>query len=288
MQIPVNMRNLLFVCRMIKIEHSVFALPFAYMGCFWAAKGWPGSRVFIALTVAMVAVRSLAMTVNRVADLKFDRSNPRTQGRPLVTGEIPLRAAWIFIGLCAVLFVLACAFLNMTCLLLSIPALVWASVYSLSKRITWLCHFFLGSVLGLAPIAGWIAYDPVWDPAYLCLFLGVLFWVAGFDILYSAQDCTFDQEQGLHSLPADFGVPRAFALSAFSHVNSALFLGLAGLLAGGGIWYFLAWGVITILLAGEHALISAEDLSRINTAFFTLNGLVSLALLAGVAVDVFI
>jgi len=142
-------------------------------------------------------------------------------------------------------FILACAFLNTVCLVLSVPALIWVSVYSLSKRFTWLCHFILGSVLGLAPIAGWIAFDPVWHPAYICLFLGVLFRVAGFDILYAAQDTEFDQEVGLHSLPADFGLETAFALSGFCHVNAALFLGLAGVLAGAGAWYFIAWGITT-------------------------------------------
>jgi len=277
--------RLALVARMIKIEHSVFALPFAYIGCLWAAGGWPGWRVFIALTVAMVAVRSVAMTVNRVADLKFDRQNPRTRGRQLVTGEIALHEAWIFILVCAAVFVLACAFLNTVCLILSVPALIWVSVYSLSKRFTWLCHFILGSVLGLAPIAGWIAFDPVWHPAYICLFLGVLFWVAGFDILYAAQDSEFDKGVGLHSLPSDFGLESAFALSGFCHVNAALFLGLAGVLAAAGMWYFIAWGITTLILLLEHIIISPNDLSRINVAFFTLNGVVSLLLLAGVAAD---
>ncbi|MFP4657970.1 MAG: 4-hydroxybenzoate octaprenyltransferase, partial [Desulfonatronovibrionaceae bacterium] len=259
---------------------------FAYIGCFWAAGGWPGWRIFLALTLAMVAVRSVAMTVNRVADLKFDRQNPRTQYRPLVTGEIALRDAWVFILISAAVFVLACAFLNTTCLVLSGPALIWAAVYSLTKRFTWLCHFILGSVLGLAPIGGWIAFDPVWHPAYICLFLGVLFWVAGFDILYASQDREFDKEHGLHSLPADFDLTSSFALSGFSHVNAALFLGLAGILAEAGGWYFAAWAIISLVLLIEHLIISPEDLSRINVAFFALNGVVSLVLFAGVLADI--
>lgn len=276
------------ISRMIKIEHSVFALPFAYIGCFWAAGGWPGTRVFIALTLAMVAIRSLAMTANRVIDLDIDRKNPRTQSRALVTGDVSRRDAWAFIAVCAGIFVLCCAFLNSTCLLLSFPAMLWAMGYSLSKRYTRLCHFILGSVLGLAPIAGWLAYEASWHLAYICLFLGVLFWVAGFDILYSAQDCEFDREHGLHSMPASIGVPCAFTISSFSHVNAVLFLGLAGLLAEAGLFFFAAWGLTSIILLWEHKIIAADDLSRVNTAFFTLNGIISLVLFGGVLADIFV
>ena len=145
------------LARLVKIEHSVFALPFAYIGLFVAAGGWPGWRAFVFLTVAMVAMRSYAMAINRLADVRYDRINPRTMGRELVTGEVGIRAAWAFTAGSAVVFVAACAGLNSLCLALSPVVLLWGAFYSLTKRFSWLCHFVLGSVLGLAPVAGWLA-----------------------------------------------------------------------------------------------------------------------------------
>ncbi len=272
--------------KMIKIEHSVFALPFAYMGVFWSAGGWPGWGTFIFLSVAMVAVRSFAMTFNRIADLDIDRENPRTRSRPLVTGEISLRDAYFFLGLTAVLFVVSCAFLNMLCFYLSFLALGWSAFYSYTKKFTSLCHFFLGSVLGLAPLAGWIAYEPVFALAPFLIFLGVLFWVAGFDILYSCQDVGFDQEKNLCSIPGKYGLETAFAISGFCHVNAALFFILAGVWLSASWPFYLAWLVVSGVLLIEHRIISPGDLKRINVSFFTLNGLVSVILLLGVLGDV--
>ncbi len=276
------MRTLGILARMVKIEHSVFALPFAYIGCFLAARGWPGWRVFLLVTLAMVAVRSFAMTVNRVADLRMDAINPRTKDRPLVTGELSKGAAWLFLAATAVVFVAACAGLNRTCLVLSPVALFVAGGYSYTKRFTWLCHFWLGSVLGLAPLAGWLGVDPVFTLPSVMLFLGVTFWVAGFDILYSCQDVAFDTEHGLRSMPAVFGVPTALTLSAFCHVNTAVFFVLAGWASGLGWGYYLVWAVVSAALCWEHTLISAEDMSRVNLAFFTVNGLIAVALFGGV------
>ncbi|SDB08233.1 4-hydroxybenzoate polyprenyltransferase [Desulfonatronum thiosulfatophilum] len=273
------------VLNMVKIEHSIFALPFAYTGVFLAAGGWPGWRVFLLLTLAMVMIRSFAMAMNRILDLRFDRLNPRTQSRPLVTGELSVRFTVVFCLVTAVLFVLACAGLNTLCLILSGPALIWSAAYSLTKRFTWLCHYFLGSVLGLAPIAGWIAFDPQFTlPAFL-LFFGVLFWVAGFDILYAAQDAEFDKSHALHSVPAAFGLETAFVLSRFSHVQAALFFLLAGFAASLGWIYFLAWAVVGTVLYMEHRIVSPGDLSRLNMSFFTLNGAVAALLFVGVLLD---
>ncbi|WP_028574107.1 4-hydroxybenzoate octaprenyltransferase [Desulfonatronovibrio hydrogenovorans] len=271
---------------MIKIEHSVFALPFAYMGAFWAAQGWPGWKVFFFLTLAMVAVRSFAMTFNRIADLEYDRENSRTKNRPLVTGEIALKDAYFFLGITAVLFIVSCAFLNVLCFFLSFPALAWSAFYSYTKRFTSSCHFFLGSVLGLAPLAGWIAYDPSFNLVPFLLFLGVLFWVAGFDILYSSQDVGFDQEKKLHSIPGRHGLRTAFALAGFSHLNAALFFGLAGIAAGASWPYFAAWMIVSGVLFAEHRIISPDNLHRLNVSFFTLNGVVAVILLAGVLADI--
>jgi 4-hydroxybenzoate polyprenyltransferase len=177
--------------------------------------------------------------------------------------------------------VLACAGLNLACFLLSFPALALCAFYSYTKRFTWLCHFVLGLVLGLAPLAGWLAVRPSLAlPAFLFL-LGVTFWVAGFDILYACQDTAFDRARGLHSLPADFGVPAALALSAFCHVNTGIFFLLAGWAAWLAWPYYLVWALATAILVWEHTLVSAEDMSRVNLAFFTANGAISVALFLG-------
>ncbi len=271
---------------MIKLEHSIFALPFAYMGVFWSAGGWPGWRVFFFLTLAMVAVRSFAMTFNRVADLEYDKENERTRNRPLVTGQISLRDAYFFLGATALIFVISCAFLNLLCFYLSFFALGWSAIYSFTKRFTSLCHFFLGSVLGLAPLAGWIAYDPTFALAPFLIFLGVLFWVAGFDILYSSQDLSFDQHHNLYSIPVKFGLKTAFALSAFCHVNASLFFILSGANLFAAWPFYLACLIVSVFLFIEHRIISPDNLEKINVSFFTINGLVSVVLLCGVLGDI--
>lgn len=277
--------NIRLTLRMVKIEHSIFALPFAYTGAFMAAAGWPGWRAFLLLTLAMVMIRSFAMAMNRLLDLCFDRQNPRTQDRPLVSGELSVPFALVFCLVTASIFVLACAGLNALSLMLAPLALAWSALYSLTKRFTWLCHYFLGSVLGLAPVAGWIAVDPQFTVPALLLFCGVMFWTAGFDVLYASQDMEFDRAQGLHSIPAKFGLETAFLLAAFSHVQAALFFLLAGFAASLGWLYMLAWVVVAAVLFWEHRLISPTDLRRLNLSFFTLNAAVSAFLFVGVVAD---
>lgn len=280
-------RELSLFARLVKIEHSVFALPFAYIGLFMAAGGWPGWGLFLVLTVAMVAVRSFAMAVNRLADERIDAQNPRTQDRPLVTGRMSRPKAWGMTLAAAVVFVLACAGLNTTCLYLSVPALAWSGLYSYSKRLTWLSHFWLGSVLGLAPLGGWLAHSPVLSIPAVLFFLGVTFWVAGFDILYACQDVDFDRTMGLHSIPARFGIGHALSLSTFSHVNASLFFLLAGWTGGLGWIYALVWLAVSIVLLWEHTLVQTDDLGYVNLAFFTLNGIIAVVLCAGVLADIF-
>jgi len=275
------------LCRMIKIEHSVFALPFAYTGMVLAAGGWPGLFPLVFITLAMVAIRSYSMTFNRLADLKFDSLNPRTKDRPLVSGEISTRDAKIFLALTAVVFVLACLGLNTLCLMLSPIPLVWGAFYSYTKRFTPLCHFVLGSTLGLAPVAAWLGVVPEFTVTAWLFFFGVTFWVAGFDILYACQDVVFDREQGLHSLPADMGVPTALALSTFSHAAAAIFFGLAGADAGLGWGFWGVWALVAGALLWQHTLISAEDMSRVNMAFFTVNGVIAVMLFFGVLLGMF-
>ncbi len=274
------------MARLVKIEHSIFALPFAYMGFVLAGHGFAGWAPFLFLTIAMVAIRSFAMGVNRVVDVKFDRENPRTQMRELVTGEVTAKEVRIFLVVCAVVFIAACAGLNTLCLTLSPFVLIWAGLYSYMKRFTWMCHFFLGSVLGMAPVAGYLAVTPEFTLAPVLMGLGVMFWVAGFDLLYACQDADFDRNIGLCSCPACYGVGSALLLARASHANASIFFGLAGWAAGFGWIYFLAWALVAAVLHWEHQMLSEKDLSRINVAFFTLNGVIAILLFVGVVCDV--
>ncbi len=269
----------------VKLEHSVFALPFAYIGLFLAARGWPGFKPFLLLTVAMVGVRSWAMAVNRLLDVRYDRMNPRTQGRELVRGALTERQGWVFAGVSALVFVLACWGLNPLCFALSFPALIWAGFYSLTKRFTWLCHLVLGSVLGLAPVAGWLAFTPQIALAPVLFGLAVTFWVAGFDVLYASQDREFDSRHGLSSMPVRFGVGPALSMAGLMHANAVLLFALAGWAAALGWGYFGLLGVTAALLWVEHRLIGEDDLSRITLAFFTINGVIAASLFVGVLLD---
>ncbi len=281
-------RSLALVCRMVKIEHSVFALPFAYTGLLLATRGRPGLWPLVVLTVGMVAVRSFAMTFNRLADLPIDRQNPRTLTRPLVTGELGLSFTWLFLAATAGVFILACWAMNPLCLALSLPALAWSAFYSLAKRFTWLCHFLLGSVLGLAPLAGWLCVDPHLGLAAVLLFCGVTCWVAGFDILYACQDEEFDRGMGLYSIPARFGLARALTIAAQAHALAVAFFLLAGWAAGLGFIYHSTVALMGLILWWEHRIISPDDLTRVNMAFFTLNGVVAVGMFLGAALDVWI
>lgn len=281
-------KDLGVICRMIKIEHSVFALPFAYIGAFLAADGWPGFFNLLILTVAMVAVRSFAMAFNRYADLDIDKENPRTQDRPLVTGELSTRFTLVFIVGTAMIFVAMCALMNPLCLFLSPLALGLSAFYSFCKRFTYWCHFVLGMVLGLAPVAGWLSVDPTMTLPAALFFCGVTLWVAGFDLLYACQDADFDKERELWSIPARLGIPAALGISTLSHTTTAVFFLLAGWAAGLGWIYFLVAGAVGLVLMGEHLLVKPDDLSRVNVAFFTMNGVIAVVLFFGVLLDLFL
>ncbi|GHU91088.1 4-hydroxybenzoate octaprenyltransferase [Candidatus Desulfovibrio trichonymphae] len=277
------------ICSMIKIEHSVFALPYAWAGAVLAARGLPPVQSLIFLTIAMAAVRSFAMAFNRLADLPLDRANPRTCKRPLVSGRISVRQTWAFCGVTALIFIASCAALNNLCLRLSAPALLFAAAYSLLKRFTSLCHFWLGATLGLAPLAGWISVTPgSMNLAPVLLFFAVTFWVAAFDIYYSFQDMDFDKAFGLYSVPSVYGTKTALAIAAFSHCMTAVFLSLAGAAAGLSWPWFCICAGIAVLLFTEHRLMNAEDLRHVNTAFFTLNGAISPVVLAGVILGILV
>ena len=277
------------ICRMIKIEHSVFALPYAWAGAFLAARGMPSARSLIFLTIGMIAARSFAMAFNRLADLPFDRDNPRTQQRPLVTGVISQKQTWAFCALMAIIFIAACAALNTVCLWLAVPALLFAAIYSLLKRFTALCHFWLGATLGLAPLAGWLSVNPSsLGLAAILLFWAVTFWVAAFDIYYAFQDMDFDVAFELHSVPASLGADTALTLAAFSHAMTSIFLLLAGYAANLSWPWYIVWFGISVMLLVEHRLMRPQDLRHVNTAFFTLNGIISPVVLIGVLLGIYI
>ena len=277
------------ICRMIKIEHSIFALPYAWAGAVLAARGLPSARSLIFLTIGMIAARSFAMAFNRLADLPFDRDNPRTQDRPLVTGVISKGQTWAFCALMAGIFIASCAALNTVCLWLSVPALLFAAIYSMLKRFTALCHVWLGATLGLAPLAGWLSVNPAsLGLAPVLLFWAVTFWVAAFDIYYAFQDMDFDVAFELHSVPASFGPDTALTLAAFSHAMTSIFLLLAGFAAGLSWPWYVVWFGISVMLLVEHRLMKPQDLRHVNTAFFTINGIISPVVLAGVLLGIYI
>ncbi|MBQ9405382.1 MAG: UbiA family prenyltransferase [Desulfovibrio sp.] len=277
------------ICRMIKIEHSIFALPYAWAGAFLAARQLPSARSLIFLTIAMIAVRSFAMAFNRLVDLPFDRDNPRTRNRPLVTGAISVQQTRTFCWIMAIIFVLACAMLNMVCLCLAVPALLFAAAYSLLKRCTMLCHFWLGATLGLAPLAGWLSVTPaVPGLPVVLLSCAVLFWVAAFDIYYSFQDIDFDTAFGLYSAPVCCGSQGALLLAGFSHVMTSIFLLLTGFAAGLSWPWYALWLGISVLLFMEHRLMQPQDLRYVDTAFFTLNAIISPVVLLGVLLGIYL
>ena len=275
--------------RMIKIEHSVFALPYAWAGLFLAAGGLPPISVFIWLSLAMICVRSFAMTFNRIVDKPYDCENPRTSQRALCTGEIDLWQAWLFCLVMALGFILFCYCLNKICLVLAVPVLFFVAIYSLLKRFTPICHYWLGGSLGLAPVAGWLALNNG-SPCYaqIMLFCAVTFWVAAFDIYYAFQDTDFDKDFGLHSIPADWGDKSAMTIAAFSHILTVIFLVLTGIVAGLGWPWYVFCAMIGALLAAEHKLVKPDDLRNINMAFFTLNGIISPLVLVGIILGTYI
>lgn len=273
------LRSLRVTLEMIKWEHSVFALPFALCGAMLAANGWPTVHQFGWIIVAMVAARSSAMAFNRLADARLDAANPRTQSRALPSGTLTPGFVSIFVVISAALFVLAAWQLNRLAFLLAPVALAIILLYSYTKRFTRWSHLVLGLALGIAPAASWIAVRGSLDPRILLLTAAVVFWVGGFDVLYSCQDYEFDRERGLHSIPRHIGVPSALWVARLFHL--VMLLLLAAVVVIFGLGKLAAAGVIAValLLAYEHSLVSARDLSKLNAAFFTMNGVISVVFL---------
>jgi len=267
---------------MIKFEHTVFALPFAFIGAFLAAGGVPSVRIFLFVVLAMVGARTAAMGFNRIVDRKFDALNPRTADRAIPAGSVSLIEAWLMVMLASFIFFFACSMLNRLTLILSPLALGLTFFYSLTKRFTWFCHLVLGVALAFSPLGGWVAVTGSLQNFPWMLPIGVLFWVAGFDTVYACLDADFDKQIGLYSLPSRFGRRNAFRLAVFFHLIAFVLFTATGIWAG--LNYFFYGG---ILLTGcalfyQHMVVNPKDLSRIQLSFFTLNGLISLTLFVAV------
>jgi 4-hydroxybenzoate polyprenyltransferase len=271
---------------LIKFEHTIFALPFAYLGMLLAARGWPSLRQFIWITAAMVCARTLAMGFNRIADRFWDARNPRTAQRPLISGSISLKTAWIG-TLLAGAGLLVCAWiLGPLTLALAPGAVLFLVGYSFTKRFTVFSHFILGFTDGLAPAGAWVAvrgsfFSPSDLPAWL-LMLIVTLWIGGFDLIYACQDIEFDREYKLFSIPARFGVAFSLWLSTLCHVVMLGLLAWLGVVASLSWPFWLAFVVVNGLLIWEHRLVHPDDLSNINLAFFNINSYISIALFIGV------
>ena len=271
--------------RLVKIEHTVFALPFAYVGAFLAVAGRPSAHDLLWITLAMVGARSLAMALNRLIDAGIDARNPRTATRELPSGQLSVLHVLLFCAASLALFLAAVWQLApLTHMLWPIPVAAFV-VYPYLKRITWLCHFWLGAVDGLAPIGAWVAITNrlPWE-AWL-LGAAVAFWVAGFDCFYALFDLEVDRAQGLHSIASRFGVRGAFAGARLSHAATVACLAAAGLGLSVGALYWIGVAVVAALLAYEHGLVRPHDLRRLDAAFFTMNGAISVAFAAFVIAD---
>ncbi|GAB4160480.1 MAG: putative 4-hydroxybenzoate polyprenyltransferase [Planctomycetota bacterium] len=269
---------------LVRFSHSVFALPFALLALLVATGGRPSARLLLLAVLAVIAARTSAMAYNRYADRDVDARNPRTRGREIPRGAVSARSAlWLSIGSGAV-FLAACALLSPLCLAFGVPVWLWLLGYSHCKRFSSLSHLWLGTALGLSPVGAWLAADGAMSSrllAPLALGAGVACWVAGFDILYACQDLSFDREAGLYSVPRRFGPARSFAIARGLHGSAVLLFALFGAICSLGSIFLGSVALAALALVWEHRLLSPDDLSRMQHAFFTANAIVSLAVLAG-------
>jgi len=277
---------------LIKFEHTVFALPFAYLGMLLAARGWPAWSEFLWITVAMASARTLAMGTNRLADRWIDARNPRTANRPLIRGTIALRTAWIGTALSAIILAIAARQLGPLPFRLLPGAYLFLVGYSFTKRFTWLSHFIVGFTDGLAPMGAWAAIRgslfTVEDlPAWILLAV-VTLWIGGFDLIYACQDTKFDRQEGLQSIPARYGIATALHLSTLSHILTLVLLVILGYLLALGWPYWLGLIVVAGLLIWEHTLVKPDDLVNINVAFFNINSYISVTLFLSILISLYL
>jgi len=264
--------------KMIKLSHTIFALPFALSGLVLALREHPVTfQMVFWIVIAMVGARSAAMGFNRIADAEIDAENPRTAIREIPSGTISRKEAMAFTIFSSLLLIFAAAMLSEICLWLSVPLLAFLFFYSYTKRFTWLAHIYLGFAIGTAPAAVWIAIAGVPDLSIIILALALMTHIAGFDILYSCQDVEFDKKKNLFSIPARFGVKKAFFISAVLHITAVALLSLLYFTAGFGVYYFIFTSIIAVLYIIEHKIINPDDITHINIAFFHINSIISVA-----------
>ncbi|HRG58421.1 MAG TPA: UbiA-like polyprenyltransferase [Bacteroidia bacterium] len=275
---------------LVKFSHTIFALPFAIVGYFTAIKLTGNGfdlQLFLKVILCMVFARNSAMAFNRYADRKFDKINPRTFVREIPAGVISENAALLFVIINVLLFIITTKFINELCFYLSPIAIMVILGYSLTKRFTALCHFVLGLGLSLAPLGAFLAVTGFFDLVPMLFSISILFWVGGFDIIYALQDDDFDKSHHLKSIPVLLGRKGALTLSRAIHAISAIFLLLPGFYMTSSIFYFLGWGVFSALLVYQHSLVKSNDLSKVNLAFFTTNGIASVTFLIFYLIDYF-
>lgn len=279
------MHKLKVFLEMIKFEHTIFALPFAYLGAFLAANGVPTAIKLFWITLAMVGARTATMSLNRLIDRHIDARNPRTAQRALPAGQLRVNEVYLYTVLSFLLLGFSAYKLNLLALLLMPIAVFFLVLYSYTKRFTWACHFVLGISLGLAPAGAWIGVTGHWALAPVLLGLGVMTWVAGFDVVYACQDVEFDRKEGLHSIPAVFGLQRGLEISAFLHTLAPIFFIAVGVIMSMSWLYYVGVAIAIMLLFRQHRLVSADDLSKIGVAFFDLNGYLSILLFVFAILD---
>jgi 4-hydroxybenzoate polyprenyltransferase len=271
---------------MIKFQHSIFALPFAYLGAFLAEIRVPDFLTLLWITLAMVGARSFAMAMNRLIDREIDRRNPRTAERALPKGLLPIPSVIVFSLISLTVFLIAVYNLAPVCRYLWPFVVIPFVIYPYTKRFTWLSHFILGLCLGLAPVGAWIAVTNSVSIEPFLVGAAVLCWVAGFDIFYAIQDMNFDQKYRLYSIPANFGIRTSLVLTKLLHFTAISFLVWTGIRLDLGIFYFIGVFIAGVLLAYENSIIKPNDLSKLNMAFFTMNGVISVLLFCFVAMEV--
>lgn len=279
------MKSLRAFFETIRVEHTIFALPFAYATLFLAENGWPTASHFLWVTLAMAAARTVGMGLNRVIDAEIDARNPRTARRAIPAGRLSRASAVAFSFGALAIFIVAVYRLDPMCRRLWPIAIIFMTAYPYAKRFTPYAHLILGLVYVMIPTAVWLAVTGTLPAIALVLGVGAGLWVAGFDIIYACQDADVDRREGLHSMPADFGVARSLAVAHAFHMGFVLSLVVVSQLFAAGSWYYLAVVVTSLALLIEHRLVSPHDLSKVNAAFFTTNGVVSVALFALIALD---
>ncbi|MDA3130199.1 UbiA-like polyprenyltransferase [Aliibacillus thermotolerans] len=276
------MKKLKIILEMIKFEHTIFALPFAFLGAILGSlmvEGtWPTLWEWIWITLAMVGARSAAMTLNRVIDAKIDKANPRTAERAIPAGKISMKESIWFIVLSFVLLFFSAYQLNMLAVYLLPIAVFFLTAYSYTKRFTWLCHVFLGCTIAIAPLGGWVGTTGTLNPEAFLLYIAVAFWIAGFDIIYATQDADYDREVGLYSIPARFGIKHSLLIARSFHLISFAALFILYFVSPLSYLYLAGVFIVGIVMVYEHSLVKPDDLSKVQVAFFPMNGIISVVI----------